>query len=876
MQTKRADPLNSMRRTLLERFAVLVVVAFAIATPPTFYTAFRAIQTKANTVNDWLPKSYTETGDLKWFREHFVADQFVIVSWEGCRLGDNPKQQDAQPDDPRIERLAQMLVPPNDIRRDSDPGPTPLDGWKQEAPGRTGDFSHYFASVTTGRRLLNQLTSKKSDVPYFEAVDRLTGSLIGPDGHQTCIVVTLTDEAVDNLRGTIGRANQGWLQIRHSNGVLFQALEACEIDLESVRIGGPPVDSVAIDEEGERTLYRLASLAALVGMLLAWWSLRSIKLTLIVFACGVLSAITSLSVVYLSGNTTDAFLLSMPSLVYVLAVSGAVHLIKYYRDSAEEQGIEGAPAKAIQLGWKPTLLCSVTTAIGLLSLYTSDLTPIRKFGMFSSVGVMLMLIMLFVFLPATLYVWPIRVSKKLGDSDLAEPKRKSSFLSLDEFWQRFGGWVIRHYLWVTIACTVLIVGVGSGVTRVRTNIDLMKLFHGEARIRQDYQWLEANVGRLVPMEIVLKFNPDTIRRGDGTPLDQQRYSLLERVETVAMIEKTIESRFGPTGEDVVGQSLSPVTFVSPLPSRRRDFRTSLRRSAINTRLEQSYNSLGNSGYLTTDARDGSELWRISVRVAAFKDVDYGEFTDRLQSVVDPVIEQYNSAIAEGVLNSQNGSNEHETGKAISAIYTGVVPIVYKAQRALLDSLIKSTFWSFFTITPLLMFVSRGVLAGLVAMLPNWLPVLVVFGGMGWLGFPVAIGSMMSASIALGVAVDDTIHFLMWFRVELDKTGDRRLASLAAYRRCASPTLQAALISGIGLSLFAFSTFTPTKQFGLLMLTILLTGVVAELVMIPALLAGPLGHAFRPNRNRRSGSNDPARKSGDSSKTSQAPTEKRTA
>ena len=164
-------------------------------------------------------------------------------------------------------------------------------------------------------------------------------------------------------------------------------------------------------------------------------------------------------------------------------------------------------------------------------------------------------------------------------------------------------------------------------------------------------------------------------------------------------------------------------------------------------------------------------------------------------------------------------------------------------------MIQSTFWSFVTILPLLMFVSRGVAAGAVAMLPNVLPVLVVFGGMGWLGFPIDIGSMMSASIALGVAVDDTIHYLTWFREDLNRTGNRHQAILGAYQRCATPTLQAALISGLGLSVFAFSTFTPTQQFGYLMLTILLAGVVAELVMLPAILAGPLGCAFRPTKSK---------------------------
>jgi predicted RND superfamily exporter protein len=184
---------------------------------------------------------------------------------------------------------------------------------------------------------------------------------------------------------------------------------------------------------------------------------------------------------------------------------------------------------------------------------------------------------------------------------------------------------------------------------------------------------------------------------------------------------------------------------------------------------------------------------------------------------------------------------------ISAVYTGVVPIVYKAQRALLDNLIKSSFWSFVTITPLIMLVCRSVRGGAVVMLPNILPVLVVFGGMGWLGISVDIGSMMAASIALGVAVDDTIHYLTWYRAALDQLGDRHRAIIHAYRRCAPPTLQAALISGLGLSVFAFSTFTPTQKMGWMMMTILIAGVVAELVMMPAILAGPMGTVFKPRQ-----------------------------
>jgi predicted RND superfamily exporter protein len=181
---------------------------------------------------------------------------------------------------------------------------------------------------------------------------------------------------------------------------------------------------------------------------------------------------------------------------------------------------------------------------------------------------------------------------------------------------------------------------------------------------------------------------------------------------------------------------------------------------------------------------------------------------------------------------------------VGVVYTGVVPIVYKAQRELLDSLVQSTWWSFASITPLMMLICRSVLAGAVVMLPNALPVLVVFGGMGWLGVPVDIGSMMAASIALGVAVDDTIHFLAWYREGIQQLGDRHQAIEEAYRRSATPTLQAALINGLGLAVFATSSFTPTQRFGWLILTILTAGVIAELVLLPAILFSPLGRVLR--------------------------------
>ncbi len=933
-----------------KRYAWTILAAVALATPVVFFGAAKAVRSNSNKVEDWLPAGFKETGELGWFRERFVGDQFVLISWQECRLGDR-SQRDGSGDDPRIEQLALMLVPDATGTRAADTANQPTD-FKETK------YSHYFKSVVTARRLLDQLTAEPNGVPYDKAVTRLTGSLIGPDGQQTCLIATLTDEAIVDFKGAIARGNNRLIG-RQPQGALFDAMQECGIDIETSHLGGPPVDNVAIDEEGERTLIRLAGLSGLLGIGLAYFSLRSIKLTVIVFGCGILSAAAALASIWFTGEKTDAVVLSMPALVYVLAISGAVHLINYYRDAVEEGGLEDATDRAIAHGWKPALLCSVTTALGLLSLYSSELVPIRKFGLYSAIGVMLMLATLFLYLPAALQIWPMRVPRRKDSAgDASEPLPTSAGSAVAAFWERFAGWIIRHHLLVTTGCVLVIAAIGFGLTRVRTSIDLMKLFDRNARILHDYRWLEANVGRLVPMEVVLRFDRDTVRDAADPSGRQFDLSLLDRLELVSDLQRVVEQRFGAGGQDVVGPSMSAVTFIPPLPVQRQGTSAVIRRSVTESKLEASYDDLLTSGYLRIDPVDQAELWRVSIRVAAFQDVDYGLFANLLQEDVEPLIEAHRlrRQILENIAAGRQGesyvgatvlwwnqepestesapSASHSNRLAttlrallqrdrvrlvdqsqdvaevtltqldqlrgfdslvlagpvsvadvhmirdvmpnlvclqefsernldgtriqvngladdtsISTVYTGVVPIVYKAQRALLDSLIQSTFWSFITILPLLMFVSRGFSAGLVAMLPNVLPVLVIFGGMGWLGFPVDIGSMMTASIALGVAVDDTIHYLTWFREDLNRTRDRHQAIVTAYKRCATPTLQAALISGLGLSVFAFSTFTPTQQFGYLMLAILLAGVVAELVMLPAILAGPLGWAFRPAKSR---------------------------
>ena len=947
---------SPQKRSFYQRWGWAIIAVTVCLTPFAFFSAGRTVLSNVNKVEDWLPKNFVETTQLAWFRKHFACDQFIVISWEGCKLAD-PSRLDDQ-DDPRIERVAQLLVPDSDAVAAEQSLTPELDTARRR----------YFKAVSTGRRVIDSLVAEPLKLAPESAVERLQGTMIGPDRRQTCVTVTLTPEALSELKLVLGHGQRRIFRPNVPPGALLRLLEQAGVPADDLRMGGPPVDNVAIDEEGERTLVRLAGLSGLLGLGLAWWSLRSVLLTMIVFSCGVLSAATSLGLVWLTGSTLDAILMSMPSLVYVLSISGAVHLINYYRDAVRSGGLDGAVERAVIAAWKPAFLCTITTAIGLLSLVTSEIVPIRKFGIYSASGVFTLLCVVYFFLPAALHVTKFG-RRWVGESSEEDDRHSHVLTKGEKFWGAFGALIVRNHALVSVGCVVFIAIASWGLTNTRSSIELLKLFDGKAKILKDYAWLEDNLGKLVPLEIVVRFDSEIQSDESGKTIslgpDSLKLSFLERLETIVRMQKMIDERFGEAGSNVIGNSLSAASFAPELPPSGGDTFSYVHRKTFDVRLSSSREEFAKAGFLKYDPLDNSEMWRISVRVAAFKNVDYGEFVRELRDVARPVLDAHDARVRVlAKLNSwldgrepagarivlwkfedkdsttavaQDGDDEIITahlsallsqsrckvfriqadprsttisqleklqatdavvvlGKfndadlqtirsvvphtidarvrqpsaqsqlaanalrpdprgseqaEVDAIYTGVVPIVYKAQRALLNSLVESTFWSFLTITPIMMFVSRSFAAGLVAMLPNVLPVLVIFGGMGWMGIPLDIGSMMTASIALGVAVDDTIHYLARYREDLDHYGDRKKAIVATYQHCAIPTLQAAMISGLGLSVFAFSTFTPTQRFGWLMLTILIAGVISELVMLPALLAGPLGRVFQPMATTRS-------------------------
>lgn len=802
-----------------DRYTRIVILAAVFMAPLVLGGARRALLSNKNDVKEWLPDSFDETVTYNWFRDHFEGEEFILVSWQGCTIDDQRlrlfEKKASQPAPP----VAEEKLPPKHADAF-----IPLPGSTEPTPPIEDPRTRLFTEVISGASVLDRLQAPPLNVPRDQAIDRLRGALIGPDEAQTCAVLTLSSEGKEDLRGTLT--------------AIYELADECAIGREAIHMGGPPVDNVAIDIEGERTLVRLAGLSAIAGLGLSWWCLRSGRLVAMVFSSALYAAALSMAVVWYTGGRMNSILLTMPSLIYVLAISSAIHIINYYRDAVKEGGLIGAPQRAIAQGWVPCTLAATTTALGLGSLYISHLIPIEQFGLYSAIATVATLAIVLWFLPALMVLMPLPVSAEAAehaDGPLPEVENRWN-------WNYVVNWLGDHKLAASMACLLLLAIGGFGLTRVKTSVQLMKLFSPEAKILQDYAWLEENLGPLVPMEVVVRIE-------DDAPLD-----FLERMQLVRRIQTQLE-----TIPDL-GGTLSAATFAPDLgganaSSGGRDYsaggamlgalqrivtknKANVEHEVRNKRLLAHRDEILDGDYVNVEEHD--ELWRISARVAALSDIDYSVYIHDIQRQVDPILQELDEQGVTGV----------------SAVYTGLVPLVYQAQRSLLDGLVNSFAAAFMMIAVLMMVVLRSVRAGILSMIPNVFPAVVVFGTMGLLGIEIDIGSMMTASVALGVAVDDTLHFLTWFRRGIDRGLERVPAVKLAYAQCASAMCQTTLVGGVGLAIFAFSSFVPTQRFGYLMLTMLVAALVGDLILLPALLLSPLGKVFaKPRRPKKSSEGD---------------------
>ncbi|MGD9721964.1 MAG: RND family transporter [Pirellulales bacterium] len=858
--------LNTLNK-FFERhsFKVILVVLFML--PVLARGARKALMSNDNDVHDWLPTTYDETQDFAWFQQHFDNETFVLVSWDGCTL-----------EDERLELFARKVIPPEEKADGKttplSQGPPPQKSWDDDfiwsgwftKPQKIDLRSSgpLFKHVDTGQRLIERLTQAPILLSEEQALARLKGLFIGPDHgkpfekRQTCAVITLTEAGKKDLRVTL-------------NELYRIATEELGLQRERVRMGGPPVDNVAISVEGEKTLMRLFIPAGIVGVCLAFWCLRSVRLTVMVFSTALYAGAISLATVHYSGGTMNAILLTMPAVVYVAGISGAIHFANYYRDSVAEHGVASAPARALMHAALPCTLSAVTTSAGLASLYTSELMPIKMFGVYSAAGVISTLGLLFIFLPAWMQLWPMKPHSLL-DGD----QPKSEDIALPARWRSILQGVLDHYRLVFVVLLLLMVAGSFGLARINTSIKLTKLFSPSAPIIHDYTWLESELGPLVPMEVIVRVDNS-----------RAKMTMLEKMELIDRIQKQMV--------DIpdIGCTMSATTFAPLLKVERKGvfYNKSVARNVLNKKLEDHREEYLHSDFLDLD-EDGTELWRISARVGALNDVDYGVFKDTIRARVEPVLKAERQRLAaahakadakaakaaaentdaepaadaaavaaaaspkkaaepaDQIAAAKPATASSPTDMGVSAVYTGLVPVVYKAQREMLNGLAWNFITDLLTIGTVMALVFWDLSAGLILLLPSVFPIVMVFGIMGWMGVVIDVGTIMTPTVALGVSVDDVVHFLIWYRRGLSEGRNRKGATMLSYEGCARAMYQSWSVLGLGLAVFALSSFVPTQRFGAMMFLLLTCALIGNILLLPSVLVSPISYFFGRRLMRR--------------------------
>jgi uncharacterized protein len=174
-----------------------------------------------------------------------------------------------------------------------------------------------------------------------------------------------------------------------------------------------------------------------------------------------------------------------------------------------------------------------------------------------------------------------------------------------------------------------------------------------------------------------------------------------------------------------------------------------------------------------------------------------------------------------------------------------MPLVHNIQQQLLDDLFSSFLSAFAVIFAILALSLGSFVKAIIAMIPNLFPIVLMFGALGWSGKAIDIGTIMTASIAIGIAVDDTLHFLTMFEKVLGQSMTRKQALKYVYEHCGKAILNTTIVCVCGMAVFSLNSFIPTARFSWMMAGLLALAVVGDLILLPALLLSPLGYFFEP-------------------------------
>jgi len=501
------------------------------------------------------------------------------------------------------------------------------------------------------------------------------------------------------------------------------------------------------------------------------------------------TAIWLLSIMELLGKPINVITTLLPCILFVVGVSDVVHIVSKYLEELRtgQQKIDALKTAFREVGMA-TLLTSITTAVGFLTLLTASIHPIREFGLFTAVGVFLAFILAFTLLPSVLYL--IKTPK------IAQKQAQNIFWygTLRILFR----WTLVHRKMILVAFTIIIAACCFYIPTIKIDNFLLEDLANDDPQRQDFEFFEEHFSAVRPFEMVVWF-----KNGEKV-FDYASLQILEEIE------------------NYLKESYGTDFIISPL------FMVKKTCQAMNGGQEKNFRFPKSETELKKIIRIVNKISKKEIR----KYVSPGKTAARISG---RIVDIGGNAIAKKGIELDAFMKSTFKDEDIGYKLTGTALLIDKNNEYLAFNLLHGLLIAFGLIALIVGLLYRSVSMVLISLIPNVFPLLMIAGIMGAVGIDLKVSTSIIFTIAFGIAVDDTIHFLSKLKIELAKGKSLLYALKRTYISTGKAICVTTLILCSGFLSLILASFTSIYYIGLLISLTLLFAVAADLLLLPVLL-----------------------------------------
>ena len=555
-----------------------------------------------------------------------------------------------------------------------------------------------------------------------------------------------------------------------------------------------------------RDLTRFVPLMLFFIAIVLFLSFRSLRGVLLPTLTVVVSLIWTLGIMVLAGSNLSLGSMALPPLVLVIGVAYSLHIVaEYYELAGPGRAIDEVVLDTLRAMNTPALLAALTTVLGFFSQVVNNIVSIREMGIYSSVGIALAFIFSVVLVPALLALCPL-------------PARQEHFFApgLTQWLRRLVRVVIARRRQVIAICLGLVLLASWHIPAIQVDSDFQSFFRESDPIRRATDMVSRHLAGSMAFNVVV----------DGKERDlMKQWEVLRRLKT---FQDSIDALPG------IDKTISFVDYCLLLDRGVQEGGGGIEVSPEGELIEPSDQATDK----TTTFLENPDQLRGVMQLLAGRPKSFS-------LVIDKDFSRTNIIVRTSLSRSSDIAATVDQIKALardilppelSAHPTGSVILLTRTTGDIVSGQVQSLALTAGVIFVLMAAIFLSVRVGVIAMLPNLFPIVVFFGLMGVTGIALNFGTNIIASIALGLAVDDTIHIMYRLSSTVRSTEKEQEALAEALSSVGKPALYYSCLLFLGFLTLGLSTFVPIQEFGLLSAVTILFGIAGELLLLPALLA----------------------------------------